>query len=107
MAGQWLIGLSLGVVLLDVGVQTGHISNQTRIYNAFPQARSRANTVYMVSYFTGGALGSSLGILGWNFAGWAGVCAAGMLLLVPALLILRNMQNEHPARVNDAEMSVA
>ncbi len=107
VAGKWLIGLSLGVVLLDVGVQTGHISNQTRIYNAFPHARSRANTVYMVSYFTGGALGSSLGILGWNLAGWTGVCAAGIVLLVPALLILRTMPNERSARLNGAEMSVA
>ena len=107
LTGHWLLGLSLGVVLLDVGVQTGHISNQTRIYNAFPHARSRANTVYMVSYFTGGALGSTLGTLGWNFAGWAGVCTVGALLLVPALFILRNMRNERVRTIAEAEMSVA
>ncbi len=105
--GRWLLGLSLGVVLLDVGVQTGHISNQTRIYNAFPQARSRANTVYMVSYFIGGALGSTLGTLGWNFAGWKGVCAVGALLLVPAFVILRNMRAERVQAMNEVEMSVA
>ncbi len=107
VAGHWLLGLSVGVVLLDVGVQTGHISNQTRIYNAFPHARSRANTVYMVSYFTGGALGSALGTLGWNLAGWAGVCTAGAVLLVPALLILRTMRNERTEAVEEIEMSVA
>jgi predicted MFS family arabinose efflux permease len=92
--GHWLIGLGVGVILLDIGVQTGHISNQTRIYNAFPEARSRANTVYMVSYFTGGALGSTLGNLGWNVAGWAGVCTVGVALLAPALVILRSMRGE-------------
>jgi predicted MFS family arabinose efflux permease len=105
--GHWLIGLGVGVVLLDIGVQTGHISNQTRIYNVFPEARSRANTVYMVSYFTGGALGSTLGNLGWNLAGWFGVCAVGAVLLVPALLIVRKMHNDRVEIVDEAEMSVA
>jgi predicted MFS family arabinose efflux permease len=59
--GQSIWGLVAGVVVLDVGVQSGHVANQARIYGAFPQARSRANTVYMVSYFVGGAAGSTLG----------------------------------------------
>ena len=97
----------MGVILLDVGVQTGHISNQTRIYNTFPEARSRANTVYMVSYFTGGALGSTLGNLGWNLGGWAGVCAVGIVLLIPALLILRKMRNERVEALDELEASIA
>jgi predicted MFS family arabinose efflux permease len=107
LVGHWLLGLAAGVVLLDVGVQTGHISNQTRIYNTFPKARSRANTVYMVSYFTGGALGSTLGNLGWNVAGWAGVCGVGVALLVPGLLILRKMREQRVEPVDDLEISVA
>ncbi|ABF43478.1 major facilitator superfamily (MFS) transporter [Candidatus Koribacter versatilis Ellin345] len=105
--GHWLIGLGLGVILLDVGVQTGHISNQTRIYNTFPHARSRANTVYMVSYFVGGAFGSALGNAGWHFFGWAGVCAAGAVVLLPALLIVRTMREEKMERVEETELSVA
>jgi predicted MFS family arabinose efflux permease len=107
MFGHSLVGLALGVVLLDVGVQTGHISNQTRIYNSFPEARSRANTVYMVSYFTGGALGSLLGNLGWKLAGWTGVCMVGAILLLPALLILRRMRHERTINIEEAEVSVA
>ena len=102
LAGHWLIGLGLGVVLLDVGVQTGHISNQTRIYNTYPQARSRANTVYMVSYFIGGAAGSALGNFGWHVAGWGGVCTAGVVVLVPALLVLRKMRSRRTAIVEVA-----
>lgn len=105
--GQWLVGLGLGVVLLDVGVQTGHISNQTRIYNAFPHARSRANTVYMVSYFIGGALGSALGNAGWHFFGWAGVCLAGGILLLPALLLVWRLRDERAQPVSEAELTVA
>jgi len=85
-AGSHLIGLMVGVILLDLGVQAGHISNQTRIYSAFPQARSRANTVYMVSYFIGGALGSALGSQGWARWHWNGVGAVGCSFLLLALL---------------------
>ena len=106
LAGHWLFGLGAGVILLDVGVQTGHISNQTRIYNAFPHARSRANTVYMVSYFIGGALGSTLGNLAWSYAGWRGVCGVGALMLVPALITVRGMRDEKVSN-RDPEISVA
>jgi predicted MFS family arabinose efflux permease len=87
LAGASLTGLILGVILLDLGVQAGHVSNQTRIYGLLPEARSRLNTVYMVTYFLGGAAGSALGAYGWKVAQWPGVCAAGMLLSVLALAI--------------------
>jgi predicted MFS family arabinose efflux permease len=73
-----------GVVLLDLGVQVVHVSNQTRNYALRPDARSRLNTVYMVAYFVGGMVGSSLGATGWAVAGWAGVCAVGVLLPILA-----------------------
>jgi predicted MFS family arabinose efflux permease len=78
VAAHRLAGLVAGVVILDVGVQSGHVANQARIYKAFPVARSRANTVYMVSYFVGGATGSILGAHAWSAYGWPGVCAVGM-----------------------------
>jgi hypothetical protein len=76
------------VVLLDLGVQVVHVSNQTRNYALRPEARSRLNTVYMVAYFVGGMVGSSLGATGWAVAGWAGVCAVGVLLPTLALSAL-------------------
>jgi predicted MFS family arabinose efflux permease len=88
----WLTGTSLwgligGVILLDLGVQAGHVSNQTRIYGILPEARSRLNTVYMVMYFLGGSIGSALGAYGWKLAGWNGVCAAGLVLSLAALAV--------------------
>ena len=50
------MGLIIGVILLDLGAQSTLVSNQARIYSLLPEARSRLNTVYMVSYFAGGAL---------------------------------------------------
>jgi predicted MFS family arabinose efflux permease len=85
--GHSLWGLIIGVILLDLGTQGTHISNQTRIYRLNPTARSRLNTVYMVSYFIGGSLGSLLGAYGWSIARWNGVCAVGILMLIAALVV--------------------
>jgi predicted MFS family arabinose efflux permease len=87
LAGHWLWGLIVGVILLDLGTQATHISNQTRIYRLNPEARNRLNTVYMVTGFIGGALGTYLGTWGWSLAGWNGVCCISALMLVTALVV--------------------
>jgi predicted MFS family arabinose efflux permease len=78
--GKHISGLIAGVILLDIGVQAGHVSNQTRIYGLLPEARSRLNMVYMICYFTAGAAGSFAGSLLWHHFAWAGVCGLGCLL---------------------------
>ena len=80
LAGRHMGGLIAGVVLLDVGVQSGHTSNQTRIYGLLPEARSRLNMVYMICYFIAGAIGSWGGAVLWQQFGWAGVCGLGALM---------------------------
>ncbi|GHO43062.1 MFS transporter [Ktedonospora formicarum] len=84
LTGQFIWGLIIGVILLDLGAQSNQVSNQTRIYSLNPEARSRLNTIYMVSYFIGGSLGSFLGTYGWSIAGWSGVCAVSLLLITVA-----------------------
>jgi len=74
-----IAGLVIGVIVLDVGVQAAQISNQSRIYALKPDARSRVNTVYMVAYFIGGALGSAVGAAVWPVFGWVGVSVAGLV----------------------------
>ncbi len=86
VAGRMLPGLIAGIALIDVGVQSGHVANQSRIYALAPDARSRLNTFYMVAFFTGGALGSYLGPLGFNAGGWTGFCAIPLAALVVALV---------------------
>jgi predicted MFS family arabinose efflux permease len=84
--GRMLPGLIAGIVLIDAGVQSGHVANQSRIYSLAPAARSRINTFYMVAFFIGGALGSYLGPLGFNAGGWTGFCAIPLAALVFALV---------------------
>ncbi|WP_127531763.1 MFS transporter [Paenibacillus kobensis] len=75
--GGSLWALIAGVILLDLGVQGTQVANQTRIYALEPQARSRLNTVQMVTTFAGGAIGSTIGSYAWHEWGWSGVCMAG------------------------------
>ncbi len=87
LAGRNLAGLIVGVILMDLGVQCGHVSNQTRIYGLDPGARSRLNMVYMVCYFLGGGAGSYLGALCWHAAGWGGVTGFASAVLVLGLVV--------------------
>ncbi|MHB8450539.1 MAG: MFS transporter [Mycobacteriales bacterium] len=81
-----LAALLVGVVLLDLGVQGLHVTNQSEIYRLAPDARSRVTTAYMTSYFAGGAAGSAAGAAGYAADGWPGVCALGAALGGLALL---------------------
>ncbi len=65
----------VGVILLDLGMQMTHVSNQARIYALRPDAQNRLNTIYMVSCCVGAGAGSLLGGFAWSRWGWSGVCA--------------------------------
>jgi predicted MFS family arabinose efflux permease len=85
--GASVAGLVVGVVLLDLGVQAAHVSNQARIFALDEAARGRINAVYMVAYFAGGALGSALAVLAWTRAGWGGVVGVGAAATAAALAV--------------------
>jgi predicted MFS family arabinose efflux permease len=87
LTGQYLAGLIVGVILLDLGTQGNQVTNQTRVYSLRAGVRNRLNTVYMFLYFVGGSIGSSLGTYGWSIDGWTGVCVVACLLMVIALLV--------------------
>jgi predicted MFS family arabinose efflux permease len=87
VGGQALTGLVVGVVLLDLGAQASHVSNQARIFALEPTAHGRVNAVYMVSCFVGAALGSSLGTWAWGRAGWPAVVALGLACVAVAAAV--------------------
>ena len=82
-----IAGLVAGVIILDLGVQAAMVSNQTRIYGLVPGSESRLNAVYMVGYFSGGAIGSKLAAMGWARAGWPGVVAVGLAFVLAGTLV--------------------
>jgi predicted MFS family arabinose efflux permease len=82
-----IVGLILGVIIMDLGVQATHISNQAIIFSLNPAARNRINTIYMVSYFIGGSLGTFLATRVWGTYNWTGVCTIGITLSVITIII--------------------
>lgn len=95
-SGHSIWGLILGVILLDMGVQATHISNQTIIFSLNPSARNRINTVYMVSYFIGGSAGTYLSSVIWGAYRWTGVCILGIILTSVALIVhLLSLKKQH------------
>ncbi|MBO9732219.1 MAG: MFS transporter [Chitinophaga sp.] len=82
-----IIGIIVGIIAIDLGLQGIHVSNQTRIYTLLPEARNRLNTVFMTTSFVGTSLGSGIGLWVWSVAQWPGVCIAGTALIATAFLI--------------------
>jgi predicted MFS family arabinose efflux permease len=87
LGAHWLAALIPGIVLLDLGAQALHISNQSDIYSLRLEVHSRLNTAYMVAYFTGGAVMSAASSLLFSAAGWDGVCALGALTATAGLTV--------------------
>ena len=79
-----IILLVLGVIVLDIGVQSGLVSNQTRAFAVDPKAQGRINSLYMTATFFGGAVGAT--VSGWLMArlGWMGIVEFGVMLGVIA-----------------------
>jgi len=86
-SGHSIIGLVVGVIVMDMGVQATHISNQSIIFALKPEARNRINTIYMVTYFLGGSAGTFLATQLWKSYQWNGVCAIGCVLSIITLFI--------------------
>ena len=67
---NYLISIILAVIFIDVGVQSIQVTNVALIYRLDQKANSRINTIYMTSYFAGGAIGTFIGLKCWESGGW-------------------------------------
>jgi predicted MFS family arabinose efflux permease len=86
------LGVSLwpvigGVILLDLAIQTVHVTNLSLIFAVRPEAQSRLVAGYMVFYSLGSAVGSASSTFAYAQAGWSGVCVLGAALSGTAFLI--------------------
>jgi predicted MFS family arabinose efflux permease len=76
-----LLAVVLGIVLVDLAIQTVQITNQSSIFTT-PHPRGALTTAYMTSRFLGGAAGSGLGAVVFPAFGWQGVAVTGIVLFL-------------------------
>lgn len=92
------------VILLDIGVQATQVTNIAVIYTLDSLANSRINTVYMTSYFIGGALGSYLAIQFYNFGGWGGATTfMALLALIAIINVVTSTSNVNKLQLGKSE----
>ncbi|WP_151744584.1 MFS transporter [Acinetobacter calcoaceticus] len=81
-----LWALVIGIVLLDLGGQALHVTNQSMIFRTRPESHSRLVGLYMLFYAIGSGLGAISTTATYAYAGWLGVCALGAGVSLLALL---------------------
>jgi predicted MFS family arabinose efflux permease len=81
-----LIALASGVILLDLSVQAVHVTNQSLIFAARPEARSRLVGGYMVFYSIGSGIGAISATTIYALLGWLGVSFLGATFSTVGLL---------------------
>ncbi|WP_447758972.1 MFS transporter [Pseudomonas moraviensis] len=80
-----LLAMVVGVVLLDFAVQAVHVTNQSLIFAARPDAQSRLVGAYMCFYSMGSGLGAIAATYTYAHFGWVAVCLLGAGISVVAL----------------------
>jgi predicted MFS family arabinose efflux permease len=81
-----IILLAVAAILIDMAVQTTLILGQHTIYQLDASARARLNSVYIATFFAGGAFGSQVGSIIYHAHGWTDVAVLGAALPLLALL---------------------
>ncbi len=86
LAERSLLGLIVGIILLDLAVQAVHVTNQAMIMAVRPEAKSRLTAAYMMFYSIGSATGAILATNAYAAFGWIGVCILGATISALALV---------------------
>jgi predicted MFS family arabinose efflux permease len=81
-----LIALVVGVILLDFAVQAVHVTNQSFLFAARPDAQSRMVGAYMCCYSVGSALGAAAATHVYALWGWQAVSLLGASISLAALV---------------------
>lgn len=82
-----IVAIVVVAAVVSVAVQGISVLTQTRLFNLSMGERSRLNTVFVVSNFIFGAVGSALASLLWSMGGWTYVMMAAGMACVAALAV--------------------
>lgn len=94
-----LWALVFGALFIDLAVQTTLVLGQRAIYALNPLERSRLNTLYIATFFVGGAIGSAGAGIVFARYGWPGVVTLGAAFPLAAFLF--SLTERKPAQSPD------
>ncbi|QTP61341.1 MFS transporter [Billgrantia antri] len=101
---EWsLWALVIGIVLLDLGGQALHVTNQSMILRTRPEAHSRLIGLYMLFYAVGSGAGAISTTATYAHAGWQGVCVLGASVSLVALTFWAATRRYMPAATSVVE----
>lgn len=80
-----LLGLAVAVVIIDFGLQSVHVANQSLIYRLDPELHGRVTAAYMTFYSIGSAVGAIASTWVYAARAWSGVCLLGAAISLGAL----------------------
>jgi predicted MFS family arabinose efflux permease len=81
-----LLVLSLGTILLDIGITADQTLGRRAVNLLQPEARGRINGLFVALFFIGGGVGSAMASLAWSYGGWTAVCVVAASFGVLGLL---------------------
>jgi predicted MFS family arabinose efflux permease len=90
------------VILMDIGIQATQVTNIALIYSLDEKANSRINTIYMTSYFIGGAIGSFAAIQLFNKGGWAWSTSFMLVLAIAGILNVVSVKHTSRKEISPA-----
>jgi YNFM family putative membrane transporter len=90
---QAIFAIVAALVLVCAGFFSVHAAAAGSLNRNLTSSRGRANSLYVLAYYLGGAVGITLSGYAYGLAGWHGVAALGLLMLtVPLVTGLREMR---------------
>ena len=85
--GDSYAGIIIAILLIDAGMQSIHLANQTSVVTLDAEAINRVNTLYMTIYFLGGSVGTFVAGICWEHFQWTGTAIAGLTFIALSLLV--------------------
>jgi MFS transporter, YNFM family, putative membrane transport protein len=88
-----VLAIVAALVLVCAGFFSVHAAAAGSLNRNLTSSRGRANSLYVLAYYLGGAVGITLSGYAYGLAGWPGVAALGLVMLtVPLVTGLREMR---------------
>ena len=82
-----IIAIVIIAAVFSIAVQGVSVLSQARLFNLSDDERSRLNTVFVVSNFIFGAVGSALASLLWSLGGWQYVMVGSVIISIVAFIV--------------------